>query len=397
MRVHVDAYANADACIVGAGIASLYSAYKLRKARGPDYKIVMLEREDYVGGRVKMAPFAGKEIIEGAGVGRWAKDKLLRKLLKELGISVHRFRTLRHPKNDTIIRSALVDLRKASINTDVRPTFREFALQVLGHVRYEAFVNATGYTDYENADYQSALDYYGFDDTIGGRDLFYVPWKALIDALVVAIGATIHVGCSVKSIAKSGSTGYIVSSTHMTVHAPLIIVGVTANALRRLFSKVQVYNHVQSQPFIRIYARFQHGVALDALHAAINGHTVVNAPLQKIIPISTDVFMVAYADNNSAVALKKVGPRKLENLLRDSTGVSGLRILETHVKYWKIGTHYFSPAAVPVSEWIELAQKPLGADENVWVVGEAVSFDNQGWVEGALRSVKSVKCLGNDV
>jgi glycine/D-amino acid oxidase-like deaminating enzyme len=270
----------------------------------------------------------------------------------------------------------------AAVKTADAETFRAFGQRVLGRERYAAFVRATGYSDYEDAAAAHTLYHYGFDDTIGGRDLFTVPWKALVDALAAASGADIRLGYKVTDVKKVGDGAYdVVANANRTIRAPQVVVAVTASSLHRIFRSS--LDAVRAQPFIRTYARFEKGPALDALIAAVPRHMAVDAPLQKIIPMRDDVFMVAYADNASAVALRNAGARRLESLVEQATGVAGLRIIDVYSKFWKEGTHYFAPTSQVDSG----VARPLGPNENVWVVGEAVSLKNQGWVEGALDSV----------
>jgi len=77
-----------DYIIIGAGIAGLYTAYKL-KQKNANYNILILEREKAIGGRAGSDQFYGSTILSGAGVGRKSKDKRLLNLLKELQIPVH--------------------------------------------------------------------------------------------------------------------------------------------------------------------------------------------------------------------------------------------------------------------------------------------------------------------
>jgi hypothetical protein len=110
------------------------------------------------------------------------------------------------------------------------------------------------------------------------------------------------------------------------------------------------------------------------------------------------VYMIAYNDNNNALALKN----NLENteknrtlyceLLEKSIGIpsGSLHLLAIKDYYWPIGTHYYKPLNERLyedrDEFIDIAQHP---EKNILVVGEVVS-KNQGWTEGALESVKAV-------
>jgi hypothetical protein len=111
------------------------------------------------------------------------------------------------------------------------------------------------------------------------------------------------------------------------------------------------------------------------------------------------VYMIAYNDNKSSKSLKKW----LENTEDNRVKICSLikKVLGIPVEkniylssildfYWDIGTHYYTPLDRKKyknrNKFIEIAQHPM---KNVLVVGESVSV-NQGWVEGALKSVERV-------
>ena len=74
-----------DVIILGGGIAGLYTAYKLNR-RSPHLKILLLEKENYLGGRV-FTVHQGNMNVE-AGAGRFADNhRYLMELLKELKLT----------------------------------------------------------------------------------------------------------------------------------------------------------------------------------------------------------------------------------------------------------------------------------------------------------------------
>jgi monoamine oxidase len=80
--------------IVGGGIAGLYSAYLLSKrntGNTGNNNILLIEKNNYLGGRMGSEMFEGQSIVTGAGIGRKHKDLLLLKLLHELKIKYHEF------------------------------------------------------------------------------------------------------------------------------------------------------------------------------------------------------------------------------------------------------------------------------------------------------------------
>jgi hypothetical protein len=178
-----------------------------------------------------------------------------------------------------------------------------------------------------------------------------------------------------------------------------IIIATTISSLQHLLpSKSNIYKQIHGQPFLRLYAKFSKS-STEIMKQYVKGYTVVEGPLQKIIPMdpSKGVYMIAYSDNASAIALKDHLENTLENrsyfedLLEQSLKIEEgiLKINALLDFYWPIGTHYYEPLKGPYKNrtaFINAAQHP---DKNILVVGEVVS-KHQGWVEGALESVEAV-------
>ena len=131
----------------------------------------------------------------------------------------------------------------------------------------------------------------------------------------------------------------------------------------------------------------------------IKGYTVVEGPLQKIIPMDSNkgVYMIAYSDNTNATFLKKYledTPKNREifcYLLEKALGIpnKSLELVSIKDYYWPIGTHYYSPLSNKYDNREEFIRKAQNPEKGILVVGEVVC-DNQGWTNGALSSVKAV-------
>ena len=110
------------------------------------------------------------------------------------------------------------------------------------------------------------------------------------------------------------------------------------------------------------------------------------------------VYMIGYNDNKNTLALKNHLANNEKNrelycrFLEVSLGIekNTLQLISIKDYWWTTGTHYFTPLDTKKyssrEEFIEQAQCP---QPNILVVGEVVSRD-QGWVKGALQSVKNV-------
>ena len=178
----------------------------------------------------------------------------------------------------------------------------------------------------------------------------------------------------------------------------LLIKDCIKETIRKLLP-MPIYNDVEGQPFLRLYAKFSKK-SIPIMKEYVKGYIIVPGPLQKIIPMDPDngVYMIAYSDNNNAITLKNHLKNTLENrelyeiLLEKSLGIptDSLHIIALKDYYWPIGTHYYKPLNKELyrsrDEFIDKAQHP---EKGILVVGEAISI-NQGWTEGALESVKAV-------
>ena len=80
-----------DYIIIGAGISGLYTGYLIKK-NNPNSKILILESNNYIGGRMGIDTFYSTRITTGAGIGRKNKDINLIKLLNELKIVYNEFK-----------------------------------------------------------------------------------------------------------------------------------------------------------------------------------------------------------------------------------------------------------------------------------------------------------------
>lgn len=379
-----------DICFVGGGIACLYAAYKLKQVN-PDFKFVILEKTNYIGGRVKTMSFAGQRVVKGAGVGRYEKDVFMKSLLHDLGI---KYVTVPKKFNggkrkDAFIRKCLERLEKHRNEVDrSREDFKTYATRVLGHGVYRRFLVNVGYTDFEKADVFDTLDHYGFDDVMSVGHIMYIPWDELLEKLVGAVGRdSIITRCDVEKI--SGEKGNMrVESVDgsVVIKAKQVVVGVTIDAARKLLPELTALRGIHGQPFMRIYGQ------LSKPLSHIKRLTCVDSLIQKIIPINIEknIYMIAYADNKNALELQKATRDQVVQIFKGVVD-EGVQVDKFKKAFWKIGTHYFHPLQEGFNsrdQFLKACQLPPQYP-GVVLVGEMVSHD-QGWTQGALASVHKI-------
>ena len=400
-----------DIIIVGAGLAGLYSAYNIKQML-PKTKLLVLEsnRKPYIGGRIGNDTFYGADIVVGAGVGRKDTDKLLIQLLHDLHIEYHPFKVNMHYskliQNPMNVKQVLTHLRYL-YNKNDKPieTFKQFASQQLGDTKYKEFVTSAGYSDYENEDTYEVLYHYQMDDNAPGWTALDIPWSQLVNKLILSIGyKNIKTSHKVEMINKINEETCLFKvtttnkmDTNNVYYSNKVIVATRINTVRNLLPKYKIYNEIHGQPFIYIYAKFDKN-STELMNNILTTYTIVPGILQKMIPFSNGVYMIAYSDNKNAQILeryaentqanRKFFEREVEKALHISS--NSLNIIAIKDFYWPIGTHYYSPlnkdkySSRP--DFIRKAQHP---EKGLLVVGEAVSR-RQGWTEGALESVQAV-------
>ena len=393
-----------DIIIIGSGIAGLYSAYKIKQFN-PALSVLILEKnkKQWIGGRTSNEPFYGTQVVTGAGIVRKNKDHLLVKLIKELNIPYHEFISSHHyitqfkPIN---INETMRSLKKEEA-TNKTMTFKQLAIKYLGVKKYKQFIVTSGYSDYEKEDAHDTLYNYGMDDNAGNLTCLSISWKELVAKLVDQIGSenikAQQKVIKINKISEDQPDFEIETQKGVMYKCNKIIIATTISSLLHLLpSKSSIYKQIHAQPFLRLYAKFSKSSA-EIMKEYVKGYTIVEGPLQKIIPMDPDkgVYMIAYSDNASAIALKDHLENTLENrkyfeeLLEQTVGIAeGSLIINALLDfYWDEGTHYYEPLKGPYktrTAFINAAQHP---DKNILVVGEVVS-KHQGWVEGALESVE---------
>lgn len=389
-----DTFDTFDVIIVGAGMAGLYMAYNLRK-RCPHMKLLVLEANRHLGGRAGNAKFFSSKVVTGAGIGRKSKDKLLHNLIHELGLTSNEFPF--QPDNKLENKLDIMKVfrylkRNYRSSGDSGKTFRQFATDVLGSSLYRRFIQSSGYSDYENEDAFQTLHHYGMDDNACCWTGFTVPWSELIDKMADVIGhRSIKTSAPVKSISCDEEGNFIVKTPRRKYRSSRLVLATTISQIRRLLPSFPIYDHIKSQSFLRLYGKFSRDSA-QILKDHIEKYTIVNGPLQKIIPIDREkgIYMMAYNDNRHAETVYRHIDdlewlaKQMQKALHIPTKLSLVRVKPF---YWREGTHYYAPGVGRESrKFLRNAQFPY---PGLYVVGEAVSL-NQGWVEGALESVKTV-------
>ena len=399
-----------DIIIVGSGLSGLYSAYNIKKMF-PKINLLVLEsnKREFIGGRIGNYNFYGEQIVIAAGIGRRDTNELLIKLLKELDIKYTSFVVNMHYskqiKNVINVKEYLIKLRTI-YNKYTNPpsiTFKKFFVEHLGLKEYNDFVISSGYSDYANEDVYEVLYYYQMEDNAPGWTALNISWSKLVYKLCEKIGyQNIKTSAKVENINKLIDNSFQLVTTinqnkTKMYYSNKVIIATRISSVQKFFPRLKIYKEIHGQPFLYIYAKFDKQSS-ELMSQLVTTYTIVPGLLQKMIPFSKSVYMIAYCDNKNAEILQKYkentpkNRKFFEKQVEEAIGIipNSLKILAIKDFYWPIGTHYYEPLDlkkyVNRNEFIKEAQHP---ESGILVVGEDVSR-KQGWTEGALESVHAV-------
>ena len=396
-----------DIIIIGSGMSGLYSAYYI-KQNFPNISFIILEKfkKEWIGGRTSNETFYGAQIVTGAGIGRRDTNPLLIHLMNELHVPFKPFHSIMDYSKMFSPLDIIYVLKRLKQEYKKHPelhhkTFKQFFIQIFGEKMYKQFLISSGYTDFENADLYETIYNYGMDDNTGGWTGLYIPWKQLVTKLYNIIGKQhFKFSCDVVKINRKNEKPClfeIITKNNNVFYSNKVIVATTISSIQKLVPvKHNLYQQIHGQPFLRLYGKFNKHSS-EIMKKYVPHYTIVPGPLQKIIPMNSDkgVYMIAYSDNSNALILKDHLENTPQNrklycqLIEQSLGIQqgSLSLIAIKDYYWPIGTHYYEPLSKEFSNRNQFLDEVQHPEKGMLVVGEAVST-YQGWVEGALESVK---------
>lgn len=380
-----------DYIIIGAGISGLYSAYLLNKK-----KILVLEKNDYIGGRIKDTLFHGTTIKLGAGIAQ-EKSTVIINLLDKLKIPY----TIGSGNKTIVGKNIDFDINKAIIliknkfnelnkqkNPDIfRLTVGEFLEKYFDRKFKLNYIKYSGYNDYIKGDITYHIKYYPIEDhSTKSTNKVYLQWKDLINKLKKDI--SIKLNTDVTSVLCKDNI-YCVYTKDTIYYSKKIIFALAISPLNHLIKNlhtgINYKKYIGVMKYMRIYTYHKNGHHFT--NDKLGGYNILvdRNPLQKVIVISDKILMAAYCDSKNAVYWNQLSGSELKKEI-----LYWLRKIEPNTteiddvicKYWDEAVHFYKPNP-NIKKTIKRLQNPL---KNVYVVGEVVSL-RHGWVEGAIKSV----------
>jgi monoamine oxidase len=382
-----------DYIVIGGGIAGLYANYKL----SAKYKGLLLEKNNYLGGRAQEINFHGTPIKLGAGIIIQSNHQLL-KLLKKLDLKPTSFSSFVDTYNinttdfnmDKAI-SDITDKYKQEKQNIIKSkmTMKEFLVKYFGTSMTNQFILNCQYHDFLKSDVEYFMEYYNINDMSQKESkLSSIQWTDLVNKLVKKNCLS---NANVISITKTGDMFSVRTDINYYL-CKKVIFATTLKPIVKLSKNITDINyndHLGAVHFARIYCYYKNGYKSDLTH-----YTIVSNKLQKVLTINDNIVMAAYCDGNNALFWKKVKELKKKEQIEivsdylKEVNIEGV-INDIVIVYWEEGVHYYKPTT-DLEKTINLVSNPA---PNVYAVGDMVSY-KQGWVEGCIESVnRTLKIL----
>ena len=384
-----------DYIIIGGGISGLYLNYLLTK----NNKTLLLEKNNYFGGRALDIKFHDSYIKLGAGIAELHNKHLL-KVLKKLKIKSPKFDGSINviSKEKVNINKMIVQIKhmykSKSFDIIKHMSVSEFIIKYLGQNFFNQYSKYIEYTDFFDSSIESYIKYYNINDhKQSDYVIIYVDWMLLINTLIKHIKKynQLKKNYEVTQIKFNKETNtYIINNTYETKN---IVFAATIKSLSNIIKKSSLpininYNdYIGYVPFIRIYTYHKNGHNINAPR-----YNIVNNKLHKVLLLNDKILMVSYSDNFNALYWYKFMNNKKELINKIKISLKEIfnqdvEIDDIKIAFWEEGVHYYKPkSGLKVKEIIKKLSNP---HDNIYVCGEMLSI-KQGWVEGAIQSADDI-------
>jgi len=390
-----------DYLVVGCGLSGLYCCYKNLL----DKSFLIVDKNNYIGGRAQTVDFHEIPVQLGAGVIR-DHDTNIRKLLQELNIPTKSFQSSFH--------FSYLDFYKNSIpnGNDLLPLFNKMTKQIkqtyennkhnIKNISFRNFlelyfdsnfvdkyINTSIYHDYLDASVEKTIQEYPLDEILHTKNhtYYYIPdggWRVLRNKLLEYIHKDkIKLDHELVKVIYNGKQFECHFQNNTIIYCKKLIFTADLSIKNIEFININptILNSIGSVNFIRSYT-FHDTIGLSHNYKS-------NSILDKIMPIHKNILMACYSEGNKAIQAKELlldNPNKLENinrLLKNTLDTKSYNIspaTDILTKYWTHGIHYYKPN-------YNLDQRDLNK-KGLYFLGEMCS-NSQGWVEGAIQSINN--------
>lgn len=404
-----------DIIILGGGISGLYSAYKLLE-KNKDLKILILEKNDYLGGRIKTFKknINGNKFIFEEGAGRFNDNhKLLLQLIYELGLKdnivkipavtkfypSHRYETKFIGKSPFLYVNKVIKYSKNdSKELLLKYTFIEYAKQILPPDEIKFILDSFGY--YKQLVSMNAYNAINlFKDGMNQNLQFYglncglsTIIKNIKNKIKSYSGCKILLNHCVNNIEYNNDLFSFYLKNDFLYKSKKCILAIPKPDLLKfniLNSIQKELNSILYKSLCRIYAVFKEE---DIWFKNIS-KTTTNNNSRYIIPLNKEKgsIMITYGDSKYADYWNSLSEKLLlENIKKNIYKTYKIKINDPiFLKrfYWKCGTGMWKKN----KDSTILSKKIIQPFKSIplYICGENYS-ETQGWIEGALETSENV-------
>ena len=368
-----------DVIVIGAGISGLYATWKLEQQ---GLSVLLLEKKDRIGGRLKTVERNGKKFDVGGIRYSLTHHKKLAKLCKDLSIENGEHRVYpQHTKDVRFIKNTLKTISNSFSEKELKSnTIEYFLRRIESSSQVGRFIQAWGYS----GNLQNAQAYWFLKSTSsmynGGR-LYYMKsgFGNLISILRQNIQSEIKTTCGVRNIEKDIRVGFKIYMEDETVyHSKKVICALPPEALLKMnyFDKHRtILSTVTSNNYIRIFGEIE----TKQKFLSHSGNELIPQTISR----GDGIVQLAYADSKKAEYLRNSylnGTFPTKEIVEKFQLGPDPKWVESF--YWKNGTHYWNPYVDVENTYKSI----LNPDNDLFIVGEAFS-KKQAWIEGALETV----------
>jgi monoamine oxidase len=406
-----------DVIILGGGIAGLYTAYKLQQTN-PKLKLLLLEKNNYFGGRIYTVHH--KDLVFEAGAGRFNEThERLHTLIDELGLKSKitpipselcfvpsgPYPAKYFGKDPFQVMTPVLQKARETSRHQLRQwKFMEFARKILSTEDSKFLEDSFGY--HEQLMEMNTFDAVKlFDKGMHTKHDFFVlqgGMSQIIDTLVSKLGSSIcKKSMSVSQITYDSTTKQFEISaprasttqsnqptqSHTTYQAYQCVAALPRPALESIpfFKPIKsITRTIGCKTLCRIYAQFDKR-NIWFKHVP---KSTTNNQLRYVIPIDRDkgLIMISYTDGKYARYWKDKDEtamiKRLKAYIYQTFDFEIASPIYTKKCYWPLGTAYWKPNV----KSYEVARKMIQPmDCPLYICGENYST-NQGWIEGALET-----------
>ena len=403
--------------IVGAGIAGLWIADQMVAAGIPGRQITILEKYDYIGGRI--VSHTKDDLVYEIGAGRIHESHhRVQTLIKRFGltwrpngaaIDWRPLGSTSQPNRFDDAMGALIPVLSALPATDLAThTISELLRRIMGSASAALLLEKYPYrAEVEQLRADIALTAFkgemgthkGYGSIVGGLSAIT---KGLAASLRAA-GVRIRTGYTVTNVTGTAAAAAYevhVKEREKPLKAERVILALHATALRKLpvVRDAEPLKHLVMAPLTRIYA--QYPVSGGAWFTGIP-RTVTDSPLRHIIPIDSAIglIMISYTDDRDTVAwtgfngLK--GPALTTAIQKEVRALwPALEIPEplwVRPYEWTEGCTYWRPGLYDPVAMSRAAMHPRPSTmPGLYMCGESFHVGQQAWIEGALSHAEEL-------